>query len=633
MIALLFALSILIAPAAAQEEAPTPRQIFSKAVARWVNLIEGREDASQTLTAKLKFVKTEGLPGEAAGATIDIAFQAPDHLRISASAAGFDVIVGRDGQTLWVHEPKLKFAVLGKSGVPRFSAEPDRLDHTVLPPFKLPVSRMKLSMLSLMLDIQGLPDEQVNGQPCDVLQIGLLPQATELLGVGTGQAKLWIRKADRFPLRITYTDGDRADLRIDAVDVKLNGPWDAEKWKLHAGPGDDVQTVALGHLTRFLEVGPKLLTEKAEPLGPAEGERKLLATEGEGRLELIDGTRVLFLKGSPEEMGRQQGVLLKKQVHEIADHILYGVGVGSSFLRGKWFFGEVERAEARLHPFMDQRYLAEMDSIADASGMDRQEARLANFFPELFHCSGFSLFGKATKDGHMYHGRVLDYLKGVGLEQNAVVMVYQPDYGNAWVNLGYAGFIGSVTAMNEKGISIGEMGGGGYGDWDGKPMAELLREVMEKSDTLDDAINIMRTGPRTCHYYYVISDGKTHQAVGIDATPTQCRVLPAGTAVPELPHAFDDSVLMSAGKRYEELCDRVKTNYGSFDADSARLLMTRPVCMTSNIQSVLFEPDTLDFWVANADSQHVASAARYTHYNLRDLLKSQPPKSESFFHF
>jgi outer membrane lipoprotein-sorting protein len=621
------------APAIAQDEAPTPRQIFSKAVARWANLIDGRADQSQTLTAQLKFVKSQGLPREAAGATIEIAFQYPDHLRISSSAAGFDVAIGRDGQTLWVHEPKLKFAVLGKSGAARFSAEPDRLDDTVLPPFKLPISRMQLSMLSLMLDIQGLPDEPLNGQNCDVLQIGLLPQASEILGVGSGQARLWIRKSDGLPLRITYTDGNQADVQIDAVDLKLSDPWDAEKWKLHANPGDDVQTVALGHLTRFLQVGPKLLTEKAQPLGPAEGERKLVATEGEGRLELIDGTRVLFLKGSPEEMGRQQGILLKKQVHAICDHILYGVGVGSSFLRGKWFFGEVERAEARLHPFMDERYLAEMDSIADASGMDRQEARLANFFPELFHCSGFSLYGKATKDGHMYHGRVLDYLKGVGLEQNAVVMVYQPDYGNAWVNLGYAGFIGSVTAMNEKGISIGEMGGGGYGDWDGKPMAELMREVMEKSNTLDDAIKIMRQGPRTCHYYYVISDGKTHQAVGIDATPGQCRVLPAGTPVPELPHAFDDSVLMSAGKRYEELCDRVKSNYGSFDGDSARLLMTRPVCMTSNIQSVLFEPDTLDFWVANADSQHVASAARYTHYNLRDLLKSQPPKSVSFFHF
>ena len=63
----------------------------------------------------------------------------------------------------------------------------------------------------------------------------------------------------------------------------------------------------------------------------------------------------------------------------------------------------------------------------------------------------------------MYHGRILDYLRGVGLEQNAVVMVHQPDQGNAWVNVSYAGFVGSVTAMNEKHIAIGEMGGRGEG--------------------------------------------------------------------------------------------------------------------------------------------------------------------------
>jgi isopenicillin-N N-acyltransferase like protein len=615
-----------------QEDAPTPRHIFAQALARWANLLEGKEGAGQTIVAQINVVKAQGLPKDATGATADIAFQAPDHVRISGQAAGFDVVVGRDRQVLWVHEPKLKFAVLGKAGIAPFKAEPDKLDQTILPPFKLPISRMQLAMMSLMLDVQSAGEETIQGSPCDVLKIGLLPQATELLGVSSGQAKLWLRKADHLPLRITYVNA-RADVQVDIVDPRLVDAWGADRWKLQANPNDDVQTVALGHLTRFLQVGPKLLMEKAPPLGPATGDRQIIATEGAGRLERIDGTRVLFLKGSAAEMGRQQGKLLDKEVHQICDHILYGVGVGSSFIRGRWFIGEIERAEARLEPFMDKRYLAEMDAIADAAGMDPQEARLANFFPELFHCSAFSLYGKATKDGHMYHGRVLDYLKGVGLEQNAVVMVYQPDYGHAWVNLGYAGFIGSVTAMNDKGISIGEMGGAGYGNWDGKPMAELVREVMEKADTLDDAIRILRTGPRTCHYYYVISDGKSKRAVGIDATPTEFRVLPAGMAAPELPHAFDDAVLMSAGNRYEALCDRVKSGYGSFNAATARELMTRPVCMTSNIQSVLFEPDTLDFWVANADAQHVASAARYTHYNLRDLLKSEPPKTAPPFQF
>ena len=54
--------------------------------------------------------------------------------------------------------------------------------------------------------------------------------------------------------------------------------------------------------------------------------------------------------------------------------------------------------------------------------------------------------------------------------------------------------------------------------------------------------------------------------------------------------------------------------------------MTRPVCMTSNLHCALFEPDSLDFWVANADSKSPAAHARYTHYNLAELL--QPEKTQ-----
>jgi hypothetical protein len=232
-----------------------------------------------------------------------------------------------------------------------------------------------------------------------------------------------------------------------------------------------------------------------------------------------------------------------------------------------------------------------------------------------------SLFGDATAGGKMYHGRILDYLRGMGLEQNAVVMICKPDRGNAWANVSYAGFIGSVTAMNEKHVAIGEMGGRGEGNWDGKPMAQLVREVMEKANTLEEAVAIMRKGPRTCEYYYVISDSKTKTAVGIAATPTLFEVVKPGEAHPRLPHPIKDAILMSAGDRYEELAKRVKAGYGKFTADEARDLMTRPVCMTSNIHSVLFDPETLDFWVANADSKNPASHTRYTKYNLAELLK------------
>jgi hypothetical protein len=153
------------------------------------------------------------------------------------------------------------------------------------------------------------------------------------------------------------------------------------------------------------------------------------------------------------------------------------VGVGSSFAKGRWFFGEIEEAQRRITPFIDPRYLAEMDAIALASGHEPEEARLANFFPELFHCSGFALFGEATAGGKMYHGRILDYLKGMGLEQNAVHRPTRP--GPGLVNS--ATPASSARHRHERETSIGEMGGGAKSSWDGKPMARALREVMEKA--------------------------------------------------------------------------------------------------------------------------------------------------------
>ena len=81
-----------------------------------------------------------------------------------------------------------------------------------------------------------------------------------------------------------------------------------------------------------------------------------------------------------------------------------------------------------------------------------------------------ALRGKATKDGRVLHARVLDYMRDIKLQDAAVVTVFMPEGHNRWMSLGYAGFIGTVTAMNEKGLAIGEMGGRGEGDWDGLPM-------------------------------------------------------------------------------------------------------------------------------------------------------------------
>lgn len=609
---------------ARQSETNAPVRLFADALTRVVRLVEPtNNDSPRTLVTTLKVIKAEGLPKELLGQSFDVAFQAPDHLRLSAQWQGEKFIVCRDQQQVWVHEPDKKFGLIGSPDIALFSTAPERKDTTPLGPIKLPLPAEQILLLPFLTDVERLADENVGGTVCRVIKATPKPEAITAFKLPRATLQLWVRAADSFPMRLGWHEEKGTDVQIELSNPQVNEPWPAEQWRLHPGDGEKIETVARAHLTRFLSVAFGMLHDHIPTLGPETGERRLLATEGNGRLEEVDGTRVLCLKGSPEEMGHQQGTLLKKEIRGLVDRILYGVGVGSSFEKGRWFFGEIEEAQARLDPFMDKRYLREMDAMADAAGLPHEEVRLANFFPELFHCSGFALFGKATDGGHLYHGRVLDYLRGLGLEQNAVVMVFQPEKGNAWVNVGYAGFIGSVTAMNEKHLAIGEMGGRGQGRWDGKPMAELVREVMEKANTLDEAVDIMRKGPRTCEYYFVISDAKSNRAVGIAATPDKFEVILPGQSHPLLPHPVPDAVLMSAGDRYEELARRVQAGFGTFDARSARDLMKRPVCMTSNIHCALFEPETLDFWVANADSKNPAAHTRFTHYNLGELLRKE----------
>jgi hypothetical protein len=568
------------------------------------------------------------LPAKLLGATVDVAYQAPDRLRLTGTYDGQTYHVARDGQELWVYVPGKKFGAVGAPGVRRFSADAESIDRTVLRPFKLPVSTAQIMTTAMLLQAEARPAEKIDGITCRVIAVAPPPMLAQAINVPAANVELAVRESDSTPMRVRFSDG-KVNAEVHLIDAKLVEPFAAEQWKLKADPGDTIERVAVSHLTNFAAVLASNATSRIPTLGPARGDVKLVATSGEGRLEMHDGTRVLFLKGTPQEIGRQHGDLLKREIHDVTRRILYGVGVGSSFAKGEWFFGEIERATARLQPFIAKRYFDEMDAISSAAGMNVNEVRLANLFPELFHCTGFAVAGAATTDGRLYHGRVLDYLRGVGLEQNAAVIVLRPDVGNAWVNVSYAGFTGSVTAMNEKHISIGEMGGRGEGNWDGKPMAQLVREVMEKAGTLEEAVEIMRTSARTCEYYYVIADGKTKKSVAIKATPTVFETVYPGESHPQLPRPVKDTVLLSADKRYEALVDRVQANFGKLDVDGAMRLMEPPVCMSSNIHSVLFAPDTLDFWVANADSQNVASKARYTHYNLGELLKSEAPVVEA----
>jgi hypothetical protein len=362
----------------------------------------------------------------------------------------------------------------------------------------------------------------------------------------------------------------------------------------------------------------------ALPFQPIERERDRTAREGRGWLRIKDGRRVLHLSGSAREIGLQHGRLLAPNIKRVGERVLYGVGLVYSLEKGRWFLREMERLVERQRPYLEPEYFDEMRGVAEGAGVPVALVQAANFFPEFFHCSGVALLGKATRGGILLHARVLDYMTEVGLQDDAVVMAVERDGARRFVNVGYASFIGSVTGMNEKQVAIGEMGGRGEGLWDGTPMSFLLRGALERSDTLEQALDYMRSHKRTCEYFYVISDGKSLSARGVAATPEKFETVAPGQYDPRLPDPVEDAVLLSADERYKELVKRVRAQYGRIGPQELMQIITRPVAMRSNLHDVIFEPQKLSLWVAQATRTGPACDQPYASYTWQDLFSPTP---------
>ena len=448
----------------------------------------------------------------------------------------------------------------------------------------------------------------------------------------SSDSKEWIVSDD---VRVRMTGGDESSVAISAKEIQATPKLSKEHAVLFARTqgqtpqawlsthwGDyDAQELSRMEIETTIARGLRRASEVLAPSNrltePTQKARKV----ENGELRWIDGQRVALLYGTPEQIGKAHGQLLKAEAQRCIDSVLYGFGFAQTIANGRWFRQDLDLAYAQLKPHIPERHLVETRAMAKSLGLDQQLIETLNVFPELFHCSGFAVFGDATVGGKLYHGRVLDYMTAIGLQDAATTFIVAPDGHIPFANVGYAGFIGSVSGMNAEKISLGEMGGRGEGQWNGVPMATLMRRAMEECDSLEEVKDLWQKSPRTCEYYYVFADGQEKSAVGVAATPEKIDFVAPGQAHELLGDGIPNAVVLSAGSRLTELKKRVKDQYGKIDTAAATELMCRPVAMDSNLHNVLFVPEDGLLYVANASHSKPAAEMPYAKFDLGALLE------------
>ncbi|MFY9255803.1 MAG: C45 family peptidase [Fuerstiella sp.] len=434
------------------------------------------------------------------------------------------------------------------------------------------------------------------------------------------QTARWMLTAES-PIRFSMSG--KVQIRGDFGEVQLSVASSPEKPLTQIQSDINIVELSRSELEQTLVRGIHRATEILAPaavLKKPEPQGKKVAN---GELRWIEGQRVAILQGTPEQIGTAHGQLLHDEATRCIESVLYTFGTAHVIRTGKWFRHDIQEAYAQLSPHIPERHKRETRSLAAALNLPAETLEVLNVFPEMFHCSGFAVFGSATTDGKLYHGRVLDYMTTIGLQDAATTFIVQPDGHLSFANVGYAAFIGSVSGMNTAAISLGEMGGRGEGNWNGVPMATLMRRALEECNTLDQVIELWTNSPRTCEYYYVFADGKTNRAVGVAALPESIDFIQPGEGHERLGEGIPDTVVLSAGSRLETLRQRVTEQHGKIDAEVGKWLMSRPVAMQSNLHNVLFIPEDGIFYVANASHSKPAAEQPYVKLNLKQLLPAK----------
>ncbi|WDE96992.1 C45 family autoproteolytic acyltransferase/hydrolase [Lentisphaera profundi] len=339
-----------------------------------------------------------------------------------------------------------------------------------------------------------------------------------------------------------------------------------------------------------------------------------------GNLRSYQGLNLVYLKGSAYEIGWQHGQFLAKESRKVVDSTLYLMGMVYTIKTGDWFMNKIREAQRSLDQHTPPEYIEELRGLADGSGIAYEELHLANYFPALFHCSGFTVKDDKTLDGVLYHGRVLDYMCRIGLQYENAVFSVEKTGKIPFVNVGFAGFIGSVSGMNQSKISLGEMGGAGEGLWDGVPMPILMRMALEEGKDLNQVKAIFKDNRRTCEYYYIFADGKDRSSTAVYATPESIEFLDPGMKHEKLPHEVPKCLMIASGSRYESLHNKVKVT-SQIDEEKAIDLMNAPTAsIKNNLHSVLFVPEKLKLWISYAGIYTGAYDEVFIDLKLSDLL-------------
>jgi Acyl-coenzyme A:6-aminopenicillanic acid acyl-transferase len=368
--------------------------------------------------------------------------------------------------------------------------------------------------------------------------------------------------------------------------------------------------------------------------------------------EMHERYTVVWLSGTPYEMGYQQGQLLHDELAAAIEWLdsMYLTTLLPPIAR---LLGLTDLAYDNSYPDIIDECQGLVDAAGD-TGWTMDICMLLNFGDVLIDflaygfpaanisgpgCTQASATGDATVDGRLYHARSLDWSDISFMFDYPTVFVRQPDDGIPHMWVGFPGNLSPYNGMNAAGVTIASdeadpLDSTYFGET-GRSHVQMVGQILKNAESLDDARTIIETTDHMCVTLFMISDGEARDASVFEMTAKIIGERRMGTdevlwvtnhfVAPETEDADEIPVSDSSSRRFdrvEQLIDPEgeDTQYGDIDPEFFVSMLrdrvdpwtheespvgtfdnNKSIATNGAIYQIVFSPEDLCFWVASGE--------------------------------
>ena len=239
---------------------------------------------------------------------------------------------------------------------------------------------------------------------------------------------------------------------------------------------------------------------------------------------------LLFLEGTPYEMGLQHGELMAEELAEAVDWLESDPDY-SAFLELADLAGLIEDALERSYPDVLDECRGIVDGAAAAGVVDLSidmciGLAYADVMLEFIEgnlptgCTQLAAAGAATPEGSLVHGRNMDNSWMSYVIEHPTIIVRRPAEGIPYLEVGFPGSVSPHSGMNAEGIAVASNQNQALDDFGraGRSHIQMSRQILQSCASLEEAAAFLEAQDHASAESLMISDGQARNAAVFEMT-------------------------------------------------------------------------------------------------------------------